>query len=64
MVELSLRTRMAALMAARGPFVKAIIAACGTYVNRNMNVVTPRPRVMVGANLETRGFHKLRWERK
>jgi hypothetical protein len=33
-------------------------------VNRNMKVVTPTPKVRVGASLWRRGDQRLRWEAK
>ena len=43
-VELSLSVSSAAVTAATGPEVKAIIAACGRYAKTNMKVVTPKLR--------------------
>ena len=63
-VELSLNTSKAALIAASGPDVKAIIAICGRYVKTNMKVVIPMPIVNVCGSFEMSGFHRSRWERK
>ena len=63
-VELSLRTRRAALTAAKGPDVKAIIAACGRYVKTNIEAVMPTPRVSVGISLLVNGRHSDRCDRK
>ena len=63
-VELSLRVKRAAEIAATGPDVKAMTAACGTYATRNMNVVTPMLRVMVGASLEINGRQRSLCETK
>ena len=55
-VEDSDKTSKAPLTAAKGPDVKAMTATWGRYVKRNMKVVTPRPKVIVGASLVVRGF--------
>ena len=56
-VELSLSVRSAAENAAIGPDVNAIIAAWGRYATKNMRVVTPRLKVIVGASLDISGRH-------
>jgi hypothetical protein len=60
-VELSLRVRRIVVKAARGPLTKTSTASCGRYVKMNMKAMTPTDRVIVGANFERRGFHKVRW---
>lgn len=64
MVELSLSVRRAAENAATGPEVNDIIAACGRYATRNINVVTPKLSVIVGANLDPSGLHSALCARK
>ncbi len=63
MVELSLMTSSTVDTIASGPLNSVRTAACGRYVKTNMKVVTPIPRVTVGASSLSKGFHKLRWER-
>jgi hypothetical protein len=43
---------------------KTSTASCGRYAKTNMKAITPTEKVIVGANLERRGFHKVRWLRK
>jgi hypothetical protein len=42
-------------MAASGPLVKAMIAIWGTYVKKNIALVTPSPKVMVRPAREMKG---------
>jgi len=64
MVELSESVRRIVVKAARGPLTKTSTASCGRYAKTNMKAITPTDKVIVGANLERRGFHKVRWLRK
>jgi hypothetical protein len=64
MVELSLRVSKAAEIAARGPLVKAMIAAWGKYAKTNMKVVTPTLSVNVETSLDVSGRHRLLWAEK
>ena len=63
-VELSLNVRRIVVKAARGPLTKTSTASCGRYANMNMKAITPTDKVIVGASLESNGFHKARWLRK
>ena len=64
MAELSLSTKMAAEIAASGPLVKAMIAICGTYVKKNIALVTPTPRVIVRPARAIKGRHRSLWVAK
>jgi hypothetical protein len=62
--ELSLRVKRAVENAASGPLTKTRTASCGTYAKTNIKLTIPTESVIVGASLERRGFHNVRWLRK
>jgi hypothetical protein len=64
MAELSLRTRIAAEIAASGPLVKAMMAICGMYVKKNITLVTPTPSVRVCAARDIKGRQRSLWVAK
>jgi hypothetical protein len=65
MADASLITSNAADMGAtKGPEVNANRVICGMYVSKNMAVVTPTPRAIVGMSRERRGSRRVRWERR
>lgn len=62
MVLLSLNTSRIVVSAASGPLTSVSTAACGRYVKKNMNVVTPTPVLMMAARCDVSGFQRLRCE--